>query len=273
MTLIDTLHRRVDALAHWPVLGGIVRSQAREAFIANRTDNLFFGIHPSWQEAEAAAHAFGATGYDQEATVNLYAQRLRKDQHDYPSVYWIQRSLNEGLRSVFDVGGNIGIKYLAFKDALTGFPDLKWRVQDVSTVVEHGRKLAQERGDGARLEFTDRLEDGDGLDLLFASGVLQYLPRTLGEVLSGYRKLPRRIVINTTAIHPEHEFFTVNSIGVAFCPYRVQTQAGLIRGLTSLGYRLRETWVNPDKPLRVPFRPDYSLQHYSGYCLDLEAKA
>lgn len=105
--------------------------------------------------------------------------------------------------------------------------------------------------------------------MLYASGVLQYLPQTLGELLGGYRKLPRRIVINTTAVHSQHEHFTVNNILAAFCPYRVQTQAGLIRGLTSLGYRLHETWTSPDKALVIPCQPDYSLAHYSGYCLDL----
>ena len=107
----------------------------------------------------------------------------------------------------------------------------------------------------------------------FRPWVLQYLPRTLGELMSGYKRLPRRIVINTAAIHGEHEFFTVNSVGTAFCPYRIQTQAGLVRGLTALGYRLRETWINPGKPMTIPHRPEHSLGHYSGFCLDLNASA
>jgi putative methyltransferase (TIGR04325 family) len=269
LNLIQTLHQRVDALAAWPVVRERLMTQARRRFVENRSENLFFGVHRTWEEAQAAAQAFGTVGYDHDAATDLYLQRTRKDPHDYAALYWIVRSLHEGFRSVFDVGGNIGIKYLAFKDATAAYPDLLWRVQDVPAVIRRGRELAHERADPSRLEFTDRLEDGDGIDLLYASGVLQYLPNTLGEVLSGYRRLPRRIVINTTAVHPQHEFFTVNNIWAAFCPYRVQTQAGLIRGLTSLGYRLRETWVNPDKHLTMPYQPDYSLSHYSGYCLDL----
>jgi putative methyltransferase (TIGR04325 family) len=90
----------------------------------------------------------------------------------------------------------------------------------------------------------------------------------LGDLLSSYRRLPKRIIINTAAIHTEHEFFTVNSLGTAFCPYRVQTQASLVRGLSALGYKIRETWINPDKPLVIPYRPDYSLRQYCGFCLD-----
>jgi putative methyltransferase (TIGR04325 family) len=267
--LIDNLHRRVDALADWPIVGPMVHRQAREAFVANRDQNLFLGVHATWEEAAAAAQAFGRAGYDNSDSAQLYNHRTRMDPHDYPSLYWLSRSLQEGMKGVFDVGGAIGIKFIAFREPLSRWPDLLWRVQDVPAMVAHGRQLAQDRGDATRLQFTDRFEEGEGLDVLFASGVLQYLPRTLGDLLSGYRRLPRRIVINTAAVHPQHEFFTVNSLGTAFCPYRVQTQASLVRGLTALGYKLRESWVNPDKPMTIPFRPEHSLRHYSGFCLDL----
>ena len=269
MALIETLHRRIDTLAQLAPLRALLQHQARRAFVSNRDRNLFFGVHASWDEAASAARAFGVAGYDNAASAAIYDHRIRMDPHDYPSLYWLTRSLQEGLKGVFDVGGAIGIKYLAFREPLQPFADLVWRVQDVPAMVGHGRELAARRGDGERLQFTDRFEDGEGLEVLFASGVLQYLPHTLGELLAGCRRLPRRIVINTAAVHAEHEFFTVNSLGTAFCPYRVQTQAKLIRPLTTLGYRLRDSWINPDKPLTIPQRPEHSLRHYSGYCLDL----
>jgi len=269
-TLIDSLQRRVDALANVPGLRALVQRQAREAFVANRNQNLFFGIHSTWDEAVVAAREFGQAGYDNAESAQIYDQRLRMDQHDYPSLYWIDRSLDEGLKGVFDVGGAIGIKFIAFREHLRRHADLAWLVQDVPAMARHGRELAEQRGDARQLKFTDRFEDGEGSEILLASGVLQYLLRTLGELLSTYRRLPRRIIINTAAVHPEHQFFTVNSLGTAFCPYRIQTQAALVRGLTQLGYRLRETWINPDKPMTIPFRPDYSLRHYTGYCLDLQ---
>lgn len=267
--LIDVLHQSVDALVRLAPVRVMAQRQARRAFVTNRDQNLFFGVHSSWDEAVAAAQGFGVAGYDNPTSARLYDHRTRMDPHDYPSLYWLTRSLQEGLKGVFDVGGAIGIKYLAFREPLQQVANLVWRVHDVPAMVGHGRELAAQRGDGQRLQFTDRFEDGEGLDVLFASGVLQYLPHTLGELLAGYRRLPQRIVINTAAVHAEHEFFTVNSLGTAFCPYRVQTQAKLIRPLTTLGYRLRDSWINPDKPLTIPQRPDHSLRHYSGYCLDL----
>lgn len=257
-------------MARFGPLRSLVQHQSLQTFLNNRDQNMFYGVHASWDEADAAALAFGTKGYDNVASANLYNHRVRMDQHDYPSLYWLTRSLQEGLKGVFDLGGAIGIKFLAFREPLQQFPDLLWRVQDVPAMVTNGRELAAQRGDSVgRLQFTERFEEGEGLEILFASGVLQYLPHTLGELLSGYRKLPRRIVINTAAIHPEHEFFTVNSLGTAFCPYRVQTQASLVRGLTALGYRLRVSWINPDKPLTIPMQPKHCLRHYSGYCFDL----
>ena len=61
-TLIDSLQRRVDALANVPGLRALVQRQAREAFVANRNQNLFFGIHSTWDEAVVAAREFGQAG-------------------------------------------------------------------------------------------------------------------------------------------------------------------------------------------------------------------
>lgn len=269
MELLRKLHIHAEVLNDLPVLRGMARRRALARFVANRDQNLFYGVHRTWEDAARAAEGFGKSGYDNAESAHLYNHRTRMDPHDYPSLYWLYRSQAEGLKSVFDVGGAIGIKFMAFREPLLRFPDLRWRVQDVPAMVTHGRALAAQRGDAAHLEFTDSFAEGDGFDILFASGVLQYLPHTLAEMLSSYARLPKRIVINTAAIHPEHAFFTVNSLGTAFCPYRVQTQASLVRGLTSLGYKLRESWINPDKPMEIPFEPDHSLRHYSGFCLDL----
>ena len=270
MGFVNTLHNRVEALAHMPVLAGVAQRQALAEFKANKDQNLFYGVYPTWAEAEASAAAYGAVGYDNSASAQLYVHRMRLDTYDYPSLYWIGRSMAEGMSSVFDVGGSIGIKYYAFLEPLSRTPVARWLVEDVPAVVDYGRQFARERGTQERLQFTSQFSDGDGMDLLFASGVVQYLPETLGTLLKNYRHLPKRIVVNTAAIHPVHDFFTVNSTGVAFCPYRVQTQGAFIRGLTALGYRLRESWVNTGKKLTIPHQPQYSLSDYSGFCLDLK---
>lgn len=259
---------RIDRLSRLPLLQQRALRKARDAFIANRDDNLFFGIHETWEKATEEALNFGKLGYDDSASAAIYDHRTRIDTYDYPALSWLLRSMHDGLRHVGDVGGSIGIKFLAFRDALSPWPDLRWTVHDVPAAMRHGRELSLSRGDGDRLGFADRFEQLQDADVLLASGVLQYLPETLAATMSRWQKKPRRIIINTTPIHPTEPFFTVNSIGTAFCPYRVQTQADLIRELTRLGYKLRESWINPDKRMTIPMHPEHSLKHYSGYCLD-----
>ncbi len=273
MALIDTLRGAADSVSRWPILRGITDKQALAKFKANRDQNMFYGVYQKWEDAEAAAKGMGTAGYDNVDSANIYQYMMRIAPHDYPALYWIARSLSEGMKSVFDVGGAIGIKFYAFKEHLSAWRDLRWRVQDVPAVAERGTALAVERGTSNQLDFVSDFSAGDGFDLLFASGVVQYLPQRLGEMLANYQHLPKRIVVNTAAIHGQHEFFTVNSIGTAFCPYRIQTQAGFMRSLSSLGYRVKETWQNLGKPMTIPFRPDYSITDYSGYCLDLVKKA
>lgn len=241
---------------------------ARQAFIANRDDNLFFGVHETWEAASAEAAAFGAVGYDNTASAAIYDHRTRVDTYDYPALCWLMRSMHDGLRRVSDIGGSIGIKFLAFRDALAPWPDLRWKVYDVPAAVAHGRELSATRGDSDRLSFADTFDGLQDCDVLYASGVLQYLPQTLGAAIAGWGKRPKRIIINTTPIHPEAAYFTVNSIGTAFCPYRIQTQAALVRELTKLNYKVRESWINPDKRMTIPLQPEFSLNHYSGFCLD-----
>jgi putative methyltransferase (TIGR04325 family) len=254
-----------------PGFRGIAAKRALQAFISNRDQNMFLGVYDSWEAASVAASGYGTAGYDNDGSANLYLSRVRVDRHDYPALHWLYRSLNEGLRTVFDVGGSTGIKYFAFREHLSPWPDLRWTVQDVPAMVQKGRGVAANDSTAGRLAFTDRFEDGAGSDILFASGVLQYLPSGLGELLAGFSALPKRVIINTAAIHPSRDFFTVNSIGTAFCPYRVQTQATLIRGLTRLGYRLREAWINPDKPMTIPMDDEHSLKDYSGFVLDIDS--
>jgi putative methyltransferase (TIGR04325 family) len=246
----------------------MMNNQLLQQFLSNRDNNMFWGVYPSWEEAQNAATQFGTLGYDNTDSAALYLHHTRIGEHDYPALYWLYRSLNEGMRSVFDVGGATGIKYQAFREALLPWPQLKWTVQDVPAMVQTGRDLAARDPSLANLSFTDRMADASGHDILFASGVLQYLPASLAEMIADIPQRPRRIIINTTAIHPVLDFFTVNSIGTAFCPYRVQTQATVIRGLSKLGYKLRTSWINPAKLLVIPTHADHCLSQYTGFLLD-----
>jgi putative methyltransferase (TIGR04325 family) len=249
----------------------INRAVYRRAFARNRHENLFLGRYASFAEAAAAAPPVKPVGYDNADSVALYGDELRP--RDYPAVFWIDRLVRAGARRVFDLGGYTGIKHYGFARLIDYPDDLVWTVGDVPAVVEAGRRVAAERGIEARLKFTADLSDVAEADLLFASGSVQFLEESPGALLSRTGARPRWILLNTSAIHPKQSYITLNSIGTAFCPYRVQSRDALVAELEALGYRLLDEWRNPGKGITVPFHPELDLEEYRGFCFERAASA
>lgn len=255
-------------LKHIPVLRELRRAASNRRFESNTKSNLFRGIFDSFAAAEASAPSTRPTGYDNPASANLYLKRLTIDEYDYPSLFWISSSIFSGMRRIADIGGSVGIKYYAFAKFIDFPPDIIWRVIDVPAVVNRGKEFAEERNAGASLEFSARMSDAEDVDVMLVSGALQYLPQPLSEILDQLSSKPARIVINTAPIHPAHSFFTLNSIGTAYCPYRVERRDAFVEAITARGYHLRDEWLNLDKKMRIAFEPEYSLHNYTGFCFD-----
>ena len=259
----------VPATASPPAVGAA--EEAARRFAQNSSENLFRGVFDSAEAATLSAPATRPLGYDNPESAALYFGRMQHELYDYPAMFWLRRSLDAGLRSVFDVGGHVGIKFYAFRAPVALPDDLRWLVCDVPAVIERGAKVAARRGVDPWLSFTSDYQRLDGTDILFASGALQYLPFSLDEWLGGLARPPQRLIINTTAVHPEREYYTLNSIGTAFCPYRVVAEPRFLDSLAALGYRLVDRWTNPGKTLMLETHPDLSLGHYSGYYFEREA--
>lgn len=240
----------------------------RKKFLENTDENLFMGSFESFAAAEAGAPPAKPVGYDNaEKARDFYSHQIYF--YDYPALFWIGRSLDEGLRSVFDLGGHVGIKYYAFSRLLNYPENLRWTVCDVAGVVKTGQEQAVERGSTHQLGFTTQYGDASGFDVLFASGSLQYLPQRISEILASLPVKPKRIIVNTAAVHPDRTLFTLNSIGFAVCPYRIQHHNELLSELTAAGYKRRDGWRNEGKPIDVPFVEGGDKPFYAGCCFDL----
>src|SRR6478609_6876809 len=85
LPLIDSLRGAVDSFSRWPGMRGITDRQALETFIANRDQNLFYGIYDRWEDAEKAAASYGKSGYDNQESADLYRFMMRIAPHDYPA--------------------------------------------------------------------------------------------------------------------------------------------------------------------------------------------
>lgn len=251
------------------LLPSSVREAAyRRKFLDNREENLFMGSFDSFAAAEAGAPPSKAVGYDNaEAAKSLYSHQVYF--YDYPALFWLGRALDEGMTRVFDLGGHVGIKYYAFRRMLNYPADLRWTVCDVPGVIQTGQELAVQREATGQLDFTVERNDASGYDVLYASGSLQYLPERLSEILAKLPVKPKRVIVNTAAVHADRTLYTLNSIGFAVCPYRIQHHDELLAELASAGYKRRDAWRNEGKPIEVPFVDGGDRAYYAGFCFDL----
>ena len=243
------------------------REAYRRQFLANTQENLFMGRFDSWQEALNAVPTHRPTGYDNPESAQIpYTSRIQS--WDYPVLYWLRDAFDRGMRRIFDLGGHLGVKYYGFRRVLPYPADLAWTVCDVPAVVALGREHAAARSVDDRLSFTSEFAAARSADVLFASGSLQYLPQTLAEQLATLPERPRRLILNTTATHPDGTFYTVNSIGTAYCPYRIQQWQAIEDELERAGYQRRDAWRNDGKPILVPFEDGGDKAYYGGGCFD-----
>lgn len=246
-----------------PLLADLLHVRYERRFARATQANLFRGVYTTVAEAEASAPQSRPRGYDNPACAELYRERLERIYPtDYPVLFWL-KDLLEDCRTVFDLGGHVGIAYHAYGRYLTFPTDIRWTVCDVPAVVEAGRSLAHEHGMN-NLRFTTEDTEASGVDIFFASGVLQYIAEPLPEILARLAVPPRHILTNLCAFSEHGSYVTLQNIGTSFCPYIVHRRREVMDGLAALGYRLVDEWRNPEKNCLIPLYPEHSLSHYSG---------
>lgn len=269
MGAFEQMHRAIDGLRD---LGPIrQRRQAayeRDFASPRQHAHMFRGVFSTFEQALASAPAARLQSYDNSGSAGLYLDRLEVDTYDYPAMVWLARSFQQGLHTVVDFGGSVGIKYFAFRRFMDYPASLRWLVVDMPAVADRGRRFAAEHQVTDTLQFSDQWQSIAQADVLLASGSLQYAPLSLAEMLADSAQRPRRIIVNTTPIHDERSFFTLNNIGTAYCAYRVQARGPFVESISALGYELSDSWSNIGKSMNIPFEPDCGVAAYSGFCFD-----
>jgi len=256
--------RALRAIAFSPPVRVRLEARYERHFATAEQAHLFRGVYDSFEAAVAAAPGSKPIGYDHPGPASMYRNNLETVfPSDYPVLFWLARAIEPGTRRLFDLGGHVGVRYYGFGSRLA-LPDaMLWQVMDVPAVVRAGRELAVERG-AARLAFTDRRGDLAGADILLATGSLQYLEQPLHAILAPIADRPPHVLINQLPMHDGAAYYTLQSIGKAFCPYRIEDRGGLVAGMAALGYQLRDAWQTPEKMCPIPFHPERSVRGYEG---------
>jgi putative methyltransferase (TIGR04325 family) len=261
--MVDRLEQKLPPLRAWH------RFEYQQHFAAaGNHERMFSGIYETAQAALRAVPAGRLVSYDQDAAADRHLGEIGQIwPSDYPILYWITTLMREGV-SIFDLGGNLGIQYYNFKRYLHCPARWIWRVCDLPAIVRRGVELAKIRPSGG-LSFTTEFDDANGMDILLASGVVQFLGDPLWESLAKLKVKPRHLLVNRTPLCDGPGFVTLGNIGPAICAYRIWNRNTFFDSLCGLGYQLKDAWTVPDFSCYIPFHPDRSIKAYSGAYLHL----
>ncbi len=249
------------------LVGKLLRAVAGDATVdrisnAVRWSRYCRGTYATFEEASASIAGKNA-GYDNEASAELYIDRLEETRpSDYAVFFWLQPLL-PGIRGVFDFGGNMGWSYYSFRKYLS-FPDaLRWHILDVPAVMRAGQELAKKR-QAPHLIFTEEMSKAECCEVFYTSGTLQYIEADLSKMLESFAIKPQHVFVNRVPFSDRPTFFTIQDIGTAYCPYRITNRRQFIESLQQLGYTLVDQWKCAESWCSVLFRPSRHVQHYSG---------
>lgn len=254
----------IKAVLQLPGLVQLRRARYERKFRSPAMGHGFRGVYDSFAAALRSAPEPQRVGYDNENAAAMYVGRPVFPE-DYAVLFWLSRLLRENAR-VLDYGGHAGSAFDAWSALLPLPAGTAWTVHDVPAVVEAGRRRNAQRT-GVLPSFTTDFGAASGVDVLVASGSLQYVEQPLHERLAALAEKPRHLLINQLPVHPRDQFVTLQNIATCYCPYVIFHEGRFFDGLRSLGYRVVDTWTNPGKGCWIPTYPKHTAAPYRGALL------
>jgi putative methyltransferase (TIGR04325 family) len=220
----------------------------------------------SLAEAQEAIRGVSNGGHENPYNIKLHLdlnQRLRPS--DYAALFHLSRFIPD-VKSVFDVGGNVGVLYYSYRRYLVLPKDLRWRVYDLPANVAAGQALAVQRRT-SQLQFSQSWRDAEGMDVLIASGSLHYLPTPLPDMIGQLQLQPEYILINRTPLQTGSQVATVQDAVEFRIACILYNRNDLVHRFEMLGYELLDIWDVAELSLVMPGYPEHSVPYYSGMLL------
>lgn len=230
----------------------------------SRWQALHYGLYRSFAEARADAPAGERpVGYvlDDAWFANRAATSIAS--HDYPVLFHLAPLMPE-LRVMFDYGGHFGVHYTAYRRYLTYRPDLRWIICEQPEVAAKGEEHRRQHGLD-QLEFVTDFAAGEGADALISAGCIHFVERPFVAQLAELKRPPPHVFLNKVPAIDRETRVTIQNTGWSFSPCWVLNRDELIGGMRALGYQLRDSWRCAERSLIIPFHPEHSATHYSGF--------
>lgn len=251
------------------VLGGFAKMESGRRLLARvgGPRAVFASFEEAWRAAGRGRHA----GHDHPEAIATHlelSRRLRPS--DYAALFWLLQSSREEL-CVFDFGGNAGNLFYSYIAHLRRkFRDCHWTVLDLPSVCAEGSRIAKERK-AHNLRFTQSFAPASDAEVLLISGALHYWEGTIPEFLHQFEKLPEKVLINRTPVHPSADtFITVQQTHHYAVPCVVRNRRELVQEFQTNGFRLIDEWSVGELGLKLPLFPELSVPQYSGFYFERE---
>jgi putative methyltransferase (TIGR04325 family) len=221
------------------------------------------------EEAERCAAAYGFMEHEHPGAIRRHlalAEHTRPS--DYAVMFHLERMLPKVSR-VIDLGGNVGNLFYSYSKYLRMPEDFRWTVVEIAPVAEAGATLAKERCE-QRLVFATSLKDAagqgeDGSTVLLVSGALHYFDNPLGAMLAEVGMSPAHVIVNRSPVLQTGSVIGIQDGGDYVTTARVLDRGVLVASMEDAGYRLADEWVAAELNMRLPLRPQSSVEHYSGF--------
>lgn len=227
-----------------------------------RRGQTFRGIYRDFKQAATSAPSGPLLGYDHKEVALFHEEEVgRLRPNDYPVLFWLAPLVAQA-RQVFDLGGNIGLAFYAYRHYLTLAKDLTWTVCEVPATAEVGRDYAARKGE-TQLHFTADPAEADGADIYFTAGALQYIEEPFANMIQRLSHPPKHLVIQRVPLWKGERFITLQNNNAWTVPYKIENENDFIKSLTDLGYTLVDHW-RLGRTLQVLNSPGHFVENYQG---------
>lgn len=246
----------------------------RHYWLFPRHPNSCRGIFQSFSEASAAIPKHVQSYYNHADISSILSwsdaqiERIHPFKSiDYPVLVWLGEAFKNSHK-IFDLGGNTGYSYYAYRKYIPYPSTLHWLICEVPEAVNTGHDLLK-HFDSPGLAYTTEIADAEGSEIFLTCGTLQYLEPSLADLLAKFRTKPLHLIIHHVPFYDGPEYITLQNLLSSYVPYKIQNREQFISPIKEMGYELIDSW-QLNRTCDIPFHPERHVNAYHGFYFRLQ---